>query len=178
MENTYKPGDRVLVMKNLFSIRQNDILVFRHEDDDLIKRCIGLPGDTLRIINGVVYSNNIALKNPTKAIIGYGDNDEVITRSNIHFTYGNNWTLNDFGPYTIPKKGMRVELTPNVVIIYGQIIKKDKLANDTIKALKKFYIFQNDYLFLVGDNRMKSTDSRVFGPIPVSNIIGKVVLKF
>jgi signal peptidase I len=33
-------------------------------------------------------------------------------------------------------------------------------------------------VFVMGDNRTFSSDSRTFGPVPVSNIIGKVILRF
>ena len=34
-----------------------------------------------------------------------------------------------------------------------------------------------DYLFVMGDNRSQSSDSRDFGPIPIQDIIGKVVFR-
>ena len=33
-------------------------------------------------------------------------------------------------------------------------------------------------IFVMGDNRTFSSDSRTFGPVPVGNIIGKVILRF
>jgi len=35
-----------------------------------------------------------------------------------------------------------------------------------------------DQIFVMGDNRTFSSDSRTFGPVPVGNIIGKVILRF
>lgn len=55
MEPTIRPGDRVLVDKLAYSVDRGDIIVFKRQpaDDDpeikdLIKRVIGLPGQTLR----------------------------------------------------------------------------------------------------------------------------------
>jgi signal peptidase I len=69
MEPTLKVGDRVLVNKvsyHLHPINRGDIVVFKRPpgeaDDptvtDLIKRVIGLPGDTIEARNGQVYIND------------------------------------------------------------------------------------------------------------------------
>ena len=182
MKNTYKTGDRVLIVKNFYSIKLNDVLVFRHENQNLIKRCVGLPGDTLLINNGTIYSNNKEIPPPLTAILKNVSDADVIVRSTIYFTYGTGWTPYNFGPYIVPKKGMKILLFPETTSLYGSLIKKDNLNTtqpnqESLKG-KDFYVFQHDYLFLVGDNRAESTDSRVFGPIEVSDINGKVIQKF
>jgi signal peptidase I len=178
MMNTYQSGDRVLILKNLYSIKQNNVFVFRYENDNVIKRCIGLPGDTLRILNGVIYLNSKKLKTPDNAVISEIE-DDIFVKSNMFYTYDNNWSTSNFGPYIVPKKGMRVPLTSEVVSLYGRIINRDSLkVNPNIfkpVSYKEFYIFQHDYLFFVGDNRAESKDSRVFGPICTTDLKGKVI---
>ena len=47
---------------------RGDIVVFRHPDPPmLIKRVIGVPGDRLRIVNGEVFINGVALNEPYAA---------------------------------------------------------------------------------------------------------------
>lgn len=66
MEKTLLPGDFVIVNKlGATNVDRNDILVFDHfnkensknEGDQFIKRCIGLPGDSLRIVDSKIYIN-------------------------------------------------------------------------------------------------------------------------
>ena len=73
MEPTLKPGDRVLVNKlsyDLHHIHRGDIVVFKRPPaeagnpaiKDLIKRVIGLPGETIEQRGGRVYINGQPLK--------------------------------------------------------------------------------------------------------------------
>lgn len=183
MQNTYRDGDRVLILKNLFTVKRNNILVFRRDNEILIKRCVGLPGDTLKIINGNIYINGNQLDVPTNAIISEtGNPEDFIAKSSIYFSYGRNWNLSDFGPYVIPFKGMRIQLTHEMYSMYSQIIAKESLDfridSSTGKAYQKYYTINHDYFFLIGDNRLHSEDSRAFGPIIDADIQGNVFFKF
>jgi signal peptidase I len=75
MEPTLEKGDRVLVNKlsyDLHDVRRGDVVVFELPADkvgvdgikDLIKRVIGLPGDTIETREGVVYVNDRRLEEP------------------------------------------------------------------------------------------------------------------
>jgi len=63
MENTIMTGDRIVAnrMSYWFSEPQRfDIVVFPFPDDEkqlFVKRIIGLPGETVEVINGAVYIN-------------------------------------------------------------------------------------------------------------------------
>lgn len=175
MKNTFQDGNRVLILKNFYTINRNDVVIFNHENEYLIKRCIGLPGESFKIINETVYVNNTLITPPEKAIIKKSDTD-IFKKSEIYFNYGQNWTLDNFGIYTIPKKGMKIFLTNKNIPLYQNLIQNDNHSKLKIKT-NSFYTFQNDYVFLLGDNRPQSIDSRVFGSIKISDIRGKVILK-
>lgn len=128
MEPTLQDGDRVLV--NKLSYRggvpnRGDVVVFHRppsfpaqigEPEDLIKRVIGLPGDTLLTVNGQLYVNNRELIEP-------------------YLTEGTATTMIE-SPIVIPE---------------GEV-------------------------FLLGDNRTNSTDSRMFGSVSVDSIVGRAFM--
>lgn len=87
MENTFMINDKVFIfrMAYLFSEpKRGDIVVFEAPDkpeEDYIKRIIGLPGETIQGIDGVVYINGEALEED----------------------YLKEPMQGSFGPYTVPE---------------------------------------------------------------------------
>lgn len=122
MQPTLYGDDRVFVNILEYKInppKNSDVIIFTPPIDKnsfYIKRVIAVPGDNLRIQDGMVYVNNILLK------------EQYISP----------------GTYT---KG-------NIDI---------KIAEGTV--------------FVMGDNRNNSEDSRGFGPIPISSIRGHAVMR-
>lgn len=124
MVPTFQVGDRLLVEKltrKVGEFHRGEIIVFDPPpasglNEPLIKRIIGLPGDVIRVQNGIVYLNGVA-------------QDEAYTLEK---------AKQNFGPYTVP-------------------------AND---------------LFVMGDNRNNSFDSRYWGSVPQTMVIGKAFFKF
>ncbi len=128
MEPTLMPGDRMLVLKLGYSLQRGAIVVFGHPpketpgmcsgsgNDDLVKRIIGLPGETISSRGNTVYINGQPLSEP--------------------------W---------LPK-GQQL----------GEQITPQKIP-------------AGEY-FMMGDNRTDSCDSRRWGPIPASLIVGRVFL--
>ncbi len=70
MEDTFFSGDKVLIRKLAFKpVSRNDIIVFEHPEKNgnqslFIKRCIGLPGDTLIIKDGKITIDGYDLTDP------------------------------------------------------------------------------------------------------------------
>ncbi len=67
MEDTIHPGDRVIGFRLAYlrkDPQRQDIIIFRYPDDEsqvFIKRIIGLPGETVQIIDGEVYIDDSAI---------------------------------------------------------------------------------------------------------------------
>lgn len=74
---TYHNMQLVLVDKHSNEFHYNDVIVFTNEklNATLIKRIIAIPGDTIQIIDGIVYVNNI----PSPFLTG----DKIISYSGI-----------------------------------------------------------------------------------------------
>jgi len=178
MENTFKNGARVGIQKSFYKIRREDILVFTKGKKRMIKRCIGLPGDTVRITAGATMVNGKLLPAPEKAIVRNTDKStDLVALSSIYNTYRSKWDFGNFGPYVIPRKNMTIPLTGINRSLYRHIIEQE-IAPALLDELKSDYTFRNDYYFLIGDNRYQSEDSRMFGPISKHQITGKVIIDF
>jgi len=135
-------GDYLLVNKLAYGIKnplKNDFLYFRrlpkrqeivvftyplNKKLDFIKRVIGLPGDTIQIINKKVYVNGKLLKEP---YVKFTDSEiypkEISPRDN-------------YGPVKVPPK----------------------------------------HIFVMGDNRDQSYDSRFWGFVPIKYLKGKALI--
>ncbi len=136
MYPTLQVGDRIIVNKvsyHLHGVHRGDIVVFARpplEDQeyaDLVKRVIGLPGETISSKGGHVYIDGRRLAEPW--LPPGPDSYTGALPGDQHPQY------NLPGPVTIPA----------------------------------------DEYFVMGDNRTDSEDSRFFGPIPQSLIVGRAV---
>jgi signal peptidase I len=96
MEDTLLIGDHLLVDKLAYApsgpvskyllpyteVKRGDIIVFRYPVDisqTFVKRCMGVPGDRIKLVNKQVYLNGVALQEPYKVhktdyIDSYRDN--------------------------------------------------------------------------------------------------------
>lgn len=83
------------------------------------------------------------------------------------------WNIDNYGPFCLPFKGMKIHLTTDNNAKYGHIIECEKELSSQNKENSNYYTFDNDYFFIIGDNFHDSDDSRYFGPVKEELLIGK-----
>lgn len=93
---TLEDRNRVLVSKIGYIIgkpEHGDVIIFRTPEDprtSYVKRIIGLPGDKVRITDGIVYVNDEPLDEPYIAERPYFDYEEVTVPEDSFFAMGDN----------------------------------------------------------------------------------------
>ncbi len=99
------------------------------------------------------------------------------------FPHNKAWNRDNLGPIHIPAKGEVVQLAPETLPMYKAIITDYEHNKLEIKEGSIFindkpvttYTIQQDYYYMMGDNRHNSEDSRYWGFVPADHIVGKPV---
>jgi signal peptidase I len=164
MEKTIQPGDRLFAEKFTYGIhipftdktilkmsspQRGQIVIFRSPYDGitLVKRCIGLSGDTIELRNKRLYINGTATEGSYAQHTDpqeYPSPELMLNEKTVQAEWesGRNsdryWVRDNFGPVVVPP----------------------------------------DCFFMMGDNRDESFDSRYWGPLPRSNVRGRVMFLF
>ena len=129
---------------------RGDIAVFKLPADnetDYIKRVIGLPGDRIRVTDGVLYINDVAVKR------------ERLNDLDMDASAGVRGPIRQYR-----------EILPNGV----SYVTYDLWDQGTADNTQEFKVPPAHY-FMMGDNRDNSTDSRFpqVGYVPYENLVGR-----
>jgi signal peptidase I len=167
METTVMVGDHLLVDKLSYAppgsfsshllpytqVKRGDIIVFRYPmniQENYVKRVMGIPGDHIHLVRGVVYLNGKALTEPYTQHI-----DPVLRETDPQQHYRDNFPTDAAGP-----------VYPRALEMLAQHVVNGEL------------VVPDGFYFAMGDNRDNSLDSRYWGFVPRENIIGKPLVIF
>lgn len=173
---------------------KNDVIVFIYPGDRdeveprefvyYLKRCVATAGDTLQIIN-----KNLVVNGKTYDLPEHGRFDRSIPiypgDRQRTFPPGENFDRDNYGPIRIPKRGDKVEITPENIRKWDVFITRE--GHEVTSTSTNVYIdgkpvsqytVQQDYCFALGDNRDNSLDSRYWGFVPYSNVVGTPIVVY
>ncbi len=164
---------------------RGDVVVFaapRNPDEDWIKRVIGLPGDYIQMRDGVVYLNGRAV--PKRRM------DDLVIPVTANMLAAAK-TENAISPCFMPgfetadAQGVRQCRYPR----YRETLPNGKSYEvldliETPADNTGVYIVPQDHVFVMGDNRDRSADSRIavenrgVGALPVDHLVGRAMVSF
>ncbi len=92
-----------------------------------------------------------------------------------------NWNADNYGPIYIPKAGATTLLNAETLPFYERLITVYEGNTLKVEGDKVFvndkevtsYTFEQDYYWMMGDNRHNSLDSRFWGFVPMDHVVGK-----
>ncbi|KXS31673.1 MAG: Signal peptidase I [Candidatus Gallionella acididurans] len=179
MVPTLQVGDFILVNKFTYGVRlpvinqqiipvnkpqRGDVMVFRYPENptlDYIKRVVGLPGDTVEYRNKRLWINGV----------------EQVQEADGEYNYvesGLNFVHTEKRIETLGNRKHAILINPDMPTLHLSAVAefdgRDNCSYDN--EMVRCKVPQGEY-FMMGDNRDNSRDSRYWGFVPDSNIVGK-----
>ena len=174
MISTIDINDRIIANRLAYisdDPERYDVIIFQFPDDEdtaYVKRIIGLPGETVEVVNGVTYITDTEGNT-------YQTDQSFVTEGT---------PTGNYGPYYIPEMGEVITVDES-----GTCYAENGMeVGDSSTFLELYcetdengnYVVAENCYFCMGDNRNNSADSRYWTNkyVAQSKIIGKVMFKY
>ncbi len=157
----------------MFKFREperGEVIVFKYPRDMstfFIKRIVGVPGDKVKFENGILYINDKAQE---KIVPSSSADFDYLREADFKSEGGYQDTKANYVHFTEQLEGGAHEQKQSKIIEHSILIKKGDVMGFPGDGE---WIVPEDSLFVMGDNRYNSHDSRFWGFVPQKNILGK-----
>ena len=183
----------------LRQLRHNDIAVFNFPqhgckisfviNNVYCKRVVAIPGDSISIVDGWYkndhYKGLLGIESGQRELASMTDSMVYpASLRTIPFDEHFDWTIRNFGPMYIPRKGDVIRISPYEATLYrlllewetGKSIDIDWERNRVLVDGRPmiWHTFLHNYYFMAGDNVINSNDSRYWGLVPEEYVVGVV----
>ena len=191
MRETLMIGDHLLINKFVFArpqwgwesslfpmrkVERGDIIVFRYpidRDQDYVKRCVALPGDTLEVRNKRLYINGVQV---TGAFEHHIPKSDIVSNPDGGAAEAGDvvpgpWPLDRDAGKAEPAAGLWRWTDPDMLAAdrYGMPSLIQEGFRDNLGPIK----VPEGHVFAMGDDRDNSQDSRYWGFVPMDHLRGR-----
>lgn len=118
-----------------------------------------------------LFAGNFVVVNKLAYQFGEAERGDIIV-----FEYPPDPEQDPYIKRVIGLPGEQVQIAGGKVMIDGVTIQEPYLVAETRQGGE--WIIPDDSLFVMGDNRMNSSDSRSWGVVPLENVIGKAMVVY
>jgi signal peptidase I len=179
--------------------KTGDVVIFRYPNDkwpgiqigphdpslNYIKRCIAGPGQTLELIEKDVFIDGVQFELPEYGRASKLNVYDEAYDERMIFPRGIG-NRDYFGPLHIPAAGdtlvfseINLDHAVNVISLEGHEVQPGSSGHlDIDGESADHYVCEQNHYFMMGDNRDNSHDSRYWGLVPESNIIGEAIVTY
>ena len=179
--------------------KTGDVVIFRYPNDkwpgiqigphdpslNYIKRCIAGPGQTLELIEKDVFIDGVQFELPEYGRASKLNVYDEAYDERMIFPRGIG-NRDYFGPLHIPAAGdtlvfseINLDHAVNVISLEGHAVQPGSSGHlDIDGESADHYVCEQNHYFMMGDNRDNSHDSRYWGLVPESNIIGEAIVTY